>query len=232
MSLPAEAATTGPAPEYRTRRRRRKEARPSELTAAALALFVEKGFAGTRLEDIALHAGVAKGTLYLYFDSKEALFRAVIEEGMVAVLAAAEQRLSDFQGSAGDLLQQLLCTWWEQIGCTPLAGVTKLIACESKNFPEVAHYYHEQVLERGRALLRTALRRGMVSGEFRRMDVEAAIDVIMAPLLMLAISRFSLSFCCQESTPETYLQTHFDLLLHGLRSAASERAAPLEGNGE
>lgn len=232
MSHPAAAAITSPTPDHRTPRRRRKEARPSELTAAALALFVEKGFAGTRLDDIAMRAGVSKGTLYLYFDSKEALFKAVIEEGMVAVLATAEQRLSGFQGSATDLLQQLLSAWWEQIGCTPMAGVTKLIACESRNFPEVAHYYHEQVLARGRALLRTTLQRGVASGEFRRMDVEATIDVIMAPLLMLAISRFSLSFCCQENTPETYLQTHFSLLLHGLRSAASERAVPPEGNGE
>ena len=105
MKLPAAHPLSDAAPDGRPPRRRRKEARPSELTAAALALFVEKGFAGTRLEDVAARAGVSKGTLYLYFESKEALFKAVIEEGMVAALAAAEQRLSDFQGSAAELLR-------------------------------------------------------------------------------------------------------------------------------
>ena len=71
-------------------RKRRKEARPSELTAAALGLFVEKGFAATRLEEVAIRAGVSKGTLYLYFDSKEALFKAVIQEGIVPVVAEGE----------------------------------------------------------------------------------------------------------------------------------------------
>jgi AcrR family transcriptional regulator len=182
---------------------------PFRADAAALALFVEKGFAATRLDDVAARAGVSKGTLYLYFESKEALFKAVIEEGMVAALAAAEERLSDYQGSAAELLHELLLGWWEQIGQTPMAGVTKLIACESRNFPEVAQYYHERVISRGRALLRTTLQRGIASGEFRPVDVEAAIDVIIAPLLMLAISRFSLRLAGRRCRPETYLRDAF-----------------------
>lgn len=200
-------------------RRRRKDARPSELTAAALALFVDKGFAATRLDDVAARAGVSKGTLYLYFSSKEALFKAVIEDGMVAALAAAEERLAGFHGSAADLLHELLLGWWQQIGRTAMAGVTKLIISESRNFPEVAQYYHERVITRGRALLRHALERGIGSGEFRPLNVEAAIDVIIAPLLMLAISRFSLRLCGPQVAPETYLETHFELLLQGLRGA-------------
>ena len=70
-------------------RKRRKEARPSELLAAALELFVEKGFAATRLEDVASRAGVAKGTLYLYYENKEALFKAVIQEGVIPVIVDA-----------------------------------------------------------------------------------------------------------------------------------------------
>lgn len=210
LPLPSSAAVDSQA------RRRRKGARPAELTAAALELFVEKGFAATRLDDVAVRAGVSKGTLYLYFSSKEALFKAVIEDGMVAVLAAAEEELSDYQGSAADLLRQLLHGWWERIGRTSMAGVTKLIISESSNFPEVAQFYHDRVITRGRALLRGALQRGISSGEFRRVDVEAAIDVIMAPLLILAISRFSLRFCGQNRGPEAYLDAHCDLLLHGL----------------
>jgi AcrR family transcriptional regulator len=208
-----------PLPESRLPRRRRKEARPSELTAAALDLFVEKGFAATRLDDVAAHAGVSKGTLYLYFDSKEALFKAVVEEGIVPALAAAEQRLAEHEGTSVELLRHLLFGWWEQVGATKLAGVTKLIVSESRNFPEIAQYYHDRVIVRGRALLREVLQRGIASGEFRPLAVETAIDVIIAPLLMLAIWRFSLCFCGQESNPEAYLQTHFDLLVQGLRPA-------------
>jgi AcrR family transcriptional regulator len=208
-----------PLPESRLPRRRRKEARPSELTAAALDLFVEKGFAATRLDDVAAHAGVSKGTLYLYFDSKEALFKAVVEEGIVPALAAAEQRLAEHEGTSVELLRHLLFGWWEQVGATKLAGVTKLIVSESRNFPEIAQYYHDRVIVRGRALLREVLQRGIASGEFRSLAVETAIDVIIAPLLMLAIWRFSLCFCGQESNPEAYLQTHFDLLVQGLRPA-------------
>lgn len=208
----------------RAQRRRRKEARPSELIAAALELFAEKGFSGTRLDDVATRAGVSKGTLYLYFDSKEALFKAVVEEGIVTVLIAAEQRLADYSGSASELLREMLFRWWEHIGSTPLAGVTKLITAESRNFPEIARFYQEQVIARGRALLRSALRRGIDRGEFRDLDVETAIDLVIAPLLMLAISRFSLGFCAAHTSPEGYLCMHFDLLINGLsrKSAAGD----------
>jgi AcrR family transcriptional regulator len=203
-------------------RRRRKDARPSELTSAALDLFVEKGFSATRLDDVAARAGVSKGTLYLYFDSKEALFKAVIEEGIVPTLAAAEQRVAVFDGSAVELLRHLLFGWWQEIGATRLAGVPKLIISESRNFPEVAQYYHDKVIVRSRALLRSALERGIERGEFRRLDVETAIDVIIAPLLMLVIWRFSLGFCKQQSDPQTYLETHFNLLVHGLSAAGCD----------
>lgn len=202
----------------RAPRRRRKDARPSELTAAALELFVDKGFAATRLDDVAARAGVSKGTLYLYFDSKEALFKAVIEEGIVPTLAAAELQLAEHHGSSVALLRKLLFGWWQHIGGTRLAGVPKLIISESRNFPELAQYYHDKVIVRGRALLRSVLQRGIASGEFRALDVETAIDVIIAPLLMLVIWRYSLRFCGREIDPETYLGTHFDLLVNGLRA--------------
>ena len=197
-------------------RRRRKEARPGELTAAALDLFVEKGFAATRLDDVALRAGVSKGTLYLYFDSKEALFKAVVEEGIVPFLVAAEQKTAEYEGATIDLLRSLLFGWWEQIGATRLASVTKLVISESHNFPEVARYYHDRVVLRGSALLRNVLQRGIERGEFRPIDVDSAVQVMFAPLLMVVVWRFSFHACGAETDPETFLQTHFDLLARGL----------------
>jgi AcrR family transcriptional regulator len=212
MPMPtAVAASVAASP-----RRRRKDERPAELMAAALELFVEKGFAATRLDDVAARAGVSKGTLYLYFDSKEALFKAVVEQGIVPLFVAAEQQMDEFTGSSAELLRHLLFGWWQQIGATPLAGLAKLIIAEAHNFPELAQYYHDQVIVRGRALLGTVLQRGRASGEFRTLEVEAVIDVIFAPLLMLVVWRSSLCSCGRAIDPDTFLQTHFDLLVHGL----------------
>lgn len=210
-----EAAITAVVPT----RQRRKEARPAELMAAALDLFVERGFAATKLDDIAARAGVSKGTLYLYFASKEELFKAVIQQGILPVLDQGEMMLAQHQGDARSLLQGLLLRWWDMVGATPLAGIPKLMIAEAGNFPEVAQYYYEHVIVRGRDLLRQALQRGVAAGEFRALDVESAIDVIFAPLLMLTIWRHSLGpSACGKQDPETYLRTHIALLLNGLEN--------------
>ena len=216
MHTSPEIAAAKALPDLSGSRRRRKDARPSELTAAALDLFVERGFAATRLDDVAARAGVSKGTLYLYFESKEALFKAVIEEAIVPLLAAAEDEIAAYRGDSVDLLRRLLFGWWEQIGATRLAGVPKLLIAEARNFPSVAQYYHDTVLVRGRALLRTLLQRGIERGEFRTLDLETAIDVIYAPLMMLVVWRSSMRFCARDTDPATYLKTHFDLLVQGL----------------
>lgn len=203
-----------------TPRRRRKEARPQELTAAALALFTERGFAATRLEDVAARAGVSKGTLYLYFDSKEALFEAVIREGMIPAMNEGRTMLEEHQGSAAELLRCLLLGWWELLGESELGGVPKLMVSEAGNFPKVAVYYRENVIDPGRALLREALQRGVAQGEFRPLqDLAMAVDVIFAPILMLAVWRHSIGPCCaeEERDPVRFLETHFDLLINGLR---------------
>lgn len=210
-------------PNHTPLRKRRKEARPSELTAAALLLFVEKGFSATRLEDIAARAGVSKGTLYLYFDSKEALFKAVIREGILPIVAENENIAAQHTGNSFDLLKKLLDNWWSKIGQTSFAGISKLMVAEARNFPEVAQYYHENVIRRGRALVGSALQRGMSAGEFRRMDVETTIDVILAPILMRLIWRFSLAPCQSDAgNSSLYLQIHMDILHHGLRADALE----------
>ena len=195
------------------------------MTAAALELFVEKGFAATRLDDVAARAGVSKGTLYLYFDSKEALFRAVIQEGVVPVLDAADEVMQNFTGSNAELMRQLMATWWRLIGNTHLGGLPKLMISEARNFPEVAAYYHDAVISRGRDLVKRVLQRGIDAGEFRAMPLDTAADVLFAPMLMLAIWRHSLDACgVVARDPEVYIKTHFDLALHGLLQ--NEDAAP------
>ncbi|HEX4858952.1 MAG TPA: TetR/AcrR family transcriptional regulator, partial [Usitatibacteraceae bacterium] len=153
---------------------RRKDARPGELLAAALDLFVEKGFAATRLEDVARRAGVSKGTLYLYFDSKEELFKAVIRESYLPSLMHGESLLKDFTGSAEQLLRAFLRMWWDEVGETKQAGLTKLVIAEAGNFPEIARFYHDEVIQRANALLRHAIERGVQSGEFQPVNEQYA----------------------------------------------------------
>ena len=224
MPLALAPADTTP-PASRQPRRRRKEARPQELIQAALELFVSKGYAATRLEDVAARAGVSKGALYLYFDNKEALFEAVIREGIVPTLDAGEALLAAYQGDSAGLVRALLFTWWERVGATPLAGVIKLMISEAGNFPAVAQYYYDNVIVRGRRLMAEALQRGVASGEFRQIDVPMTIEVVFSPLLMLVIWRYSLAPCHPDGglDPYRYLECHVGLVLDGLKNNGTTR---------
>jgi AcrR family transcriptional regulator len=206
-------------PKATPRWSRRKEARPAELLQAALGLFVERGFAATRLDDVARRAGVSKGTLYLYFDSKEDLFKAAVREGLVPALERGEQMLEQHQGSAADLLRSLIRGWWELIGNTPYGGIPKLMISECRNFPDLASFYHDEVISRGNCLIAAALERGMQSGEFRRVDIEHLTRLVLAPLVLLVVWRHSFDFCSSSQLdPDRYIDSHLDLLLDGLRA--------------
>lgn len=196
---------------------RRKEARPQELLDAALDLFVERGYASTRLDDVAARAGVSKGTLYLYFTNKEELFKAVIRENVLPLLGDAETRFGQFAGSSADMLRAFVFEWWEKLGNTKLSGITKLMMAEANNFPEVAQYYHDEVIMRGQQMIVQILNRGIASGEFRAINVESSMNVVCAPVLMLMMWKHSFSACNKEALePRAYLDSFLDLFLHGL----------------
>ena len=196
---------------------RRKDARPGELASAALELFVERGFAATRLEDVAKRAGVSKGTLYLYFDSKEDLFKAVVREGIVSRIVEFEDRMRAYQGSSADLMRLLVKTWWQKIGSTKLAGISKLMMSEAGNFQELASFYHAEVIVRGLALFTAAIQRGIDSGEFRPVELAHTPHICAAPVLMLMLWRNSFDLCgIEKMDPDAYLVTHTDMLVRGL----------------
>lgn len=208
-------------------RRRRKEARPSELIAAALSLFSEQGYAATRLEQVAARAGVSKGTLYLYFDSKEALFKAVISEGIVPVMAQGEALYEQFRDDPVRLLREILNGWWALIGATELAGVPKLMISEARNFPAIARYYHDEVIARGRAVVGNALELGIERGLIRPVNVAATVHVLISPLIMLSVWRSSFAVCDPEACrPEAFLPAYFDLVLNGLLVASPAGEKP------
>ncbi len=208
-------------PKTKPRWERRKDARPQELLAAALDLFVERGYAATRLDEVAARAGVSKGTLYLYFENKEELFKAVVRENMVPPLADAEELIARFEGHSSELLRQCIHGWWEKIGATRLSGISKLMMAESGNFPDVARFYHEEVVSRGEALIRHIIMRGIALDEFRPVDPATATRVVVAPVLMLMMWQHSMHSCHLDPVePATFLDCLVDLLTRGFELPA------------
>ena len=201
------------------RRERRKEARPGELLEAALDLFVEKGFAATRAEEVAARAGVSKGTLFLYFQSKEELFKAVVRESLGRQVTAGAAEVSAYAGPTGDLLRHLMQQWWSRYGATKASGISKLIISEASNFPEIAAFYQQEVVIPGTELIRRVLQRGIDRGEFRELDMPHAVFAVWAPLLFLVMWKHSMASCAmaqQQIDPETFIAQHADLMVRGL----------------
>jgi len=201
------------------KRERRKEARPGELLDAALDLFVEKGFAATRSEEGAVRAGVSKGTLFLYFPSKEELFKAVVRENMVRHQTEGAEEIARFEGPTAELLQYLMLEWWRRYGATKASGISKLVMSEASNFPDLARFFQDEVVTPGHAMIRSVLQRGVDRGEFRAVDLDLTVHSVLAPLLFLVTWKHSMAPCCpstQQIDPETFIRHHTDLLVRGL----------------
>lgn len=202
-------------------RQRRKEARPQELLDAALGLFVEKGFAATRSEEVAARAGVSKGTLYLYYPSKEELLKAVVRENLAGLIAEGSDIAEQFEGSASELVGVLLQTWWERVGDTPASGIFKIIITEAGNFPDFARFYVEEVIQPAHVLFEKVLQRGIASGEFRPVQLHDAVHVLLFPMLMLCLHKHSLGACHGDEAamdPRRFIATHVDVVLRGLQA--------------
>jgi len=201
-----------------TRWRRRKEARPDEILAAALASFAERGFAATRLEDVAARAGISKGTLYLYFKGKEELFEAVVRATLLPNLARIEALAACFEGPSAILLERLLLTIAGVVN-SQVGAIPKLVIAEAGNFPDLARFYLDEVVRRGLRLIGTILRRGIERGEFRAVDVDHAVFCVIAPMLIAALWKNSLEpYDRAPMDTEALVRTHLDLLLRGLET--------------
>ncbi|TAJ94850.1 MAG: TetR/AcrR family transcriptional regulator [Reyranella sp.] len=197
---------------------RRPEDRAAEIARAALELFVTRGFAATKLEDVARQASVSKGLPYLYFKNKEELFKAVIAEAIAGPLAQANDVIDRFEGTSEELLRALVAGFraFEE---TPAGGVVKLILAEAGNFPDVAKFYCTHFDVRGRDLFIRTLRRGVESGEFRPLpDLETTAIVILQPLAMFSVWKRSLApFDPSEVDGDRFYTAYLDFVLKGLR---------------
>ena len=219
--------------KVRAKRERRKDARPGELLDAALELFVEKGFAATRAEEVAKRAGVSKGTLFLYFSSKEELFKAVVRENLSGQFTQWNAMFDSFPGTTPEMLKFCMHSWWERIGSTKASGITKLMMSEAGNFPELAEFYKAEVIRPGNLLIQRLIQRGIDRGEFRPIDAKKAVYVVMAPMLFLALWTHSfgaLHDASEQLDPEDFLATQLDALLHGLCVSAKPASSdPAQG---
>jgi TetR/AcrR family transcriptional regulator len=201
------------------KRERRKEARPGELLDAALSLFVEKGFAATRVEEVAARAGVSKGTLFLYFPSKEELFKAVVRETIAGRFDEWNAEFDRFEGDSAAMLRFCMHAWWERIGMTAASGITKLVMSEAGMFPELAAFYQEEVIGPGHDLLKRILKRGIDRGEIRPMDIEYGVYSLISPMIFLLMWKHSMAPCCpatQQLEPLSFIDSQLNLLLGGM----------------
>ena len=191
---------------------------------AALDLFVEKGFAATRAEEVAARAGVSKGTLFLYFQSKEELFKAVIRDNISGRFQEWNAEFETFEGSSAEMIAYCVNVWWNRVGATKASGITKLMISEARNFPEVTAFYQKEVVEPGQTLIRRILQRGIDRGEFRAgLDLDYAIYSIVAPMIFLIMSKHSMGACLardMDISPEKYIASQIDIILNGVVAPA------------
>lgn len=205
---------------------RRKEARPAEILEAAMHEFTERGYAATRLEDIARRAGCTKGTIFLYFDTKEDLLEAVVRDTVLPQVQDVEAIVAAHSGTYRDLLLQVMHARWNALVNSRQSGLPKLMLAEAANFPELARFHFEEVVLRLHALVVRVLRAGIASGEFRDHDPELVARVAMAPILTASLWKHSQGWHSGKwyggpgAKTDEYLETSLDLLLRGLARAA------------
>jgi AcrR family transcriptional regulator len=164
--------------------RRRKAARPGEIVEAAMQVFAEKGFAAARLDDIAARAGVSKGALYLYFETKEDLFRAVVDQAIAPNLEGVWTAIAAHPGPLPDLLRTLAGRITALIGALPVGGVVKMVIGEAGNFPELARVWHDQLISHLLDALTEAVRKAQARGEVRAGDPRVYAIQVVGPILL------------------------------------------------
>lgn len=199
-----------------TPRQRRKEARPGEIVAAALELFLTKGFAATKIDDVARTAGVTKGTVYLYYPSKEALFQAAVRETVTPNINRASEAMAMTGQSATAQLRSAIGQWAESIGeCR--GSLLKLLITEAGNFPELADFYFDEVVKPAQTFIADIISNGIARGEFRAMDPASLARTLFAPIALANIWRYT--HTDSNATPIDFValaEFHLDVVLNGL----------------
>ncbi|MCH7502899.1 MAG: TetR/AcrR family transcriptional regulator [Proteobacteria bacterium] len=198
------------------RYRRRKEDRPDEITAAALSAFAENGYAATRVEEVAKRAGISKGLLYLYFKTKEELFKAVIRSVVIPRVDALELALDQSTLSAEAFLRGPMLQFMQGIPGSPVGIVVRLMIAEAHRHPDLVDYYWQNVVSRGLAALQRILDRGVENGEFRRTAVNELPHLLIAPVIFSVI--WKLLFENRSLDTDRLIECHIDMILNDIKA--------------
>ena len=204
-------------PAKQPRWQRRAEDRPREICAAALDIFAEKGFAAARLDEIARRAGVSKGTLYLYFHSKEDLFRAVVRDTVAPNIELVRGIVDSVDVPFADIVRALLPRFAVLAQSVRVGAVAKMVIGESRNFPELAKVWHDEVVSKMLAILGTLIRRAQQRGEVRSGDPRLHAMSLMGAMLMGVLWRETLEPVGGEPLDlEALARQHAETVLHGM----------------
>ena len=200
-----------------SKREQQKEARRNAIIDAGFQEFVLQGFTATKLDDVAVRAGIGKGTIYLYFDSKESLFEEVIRKNLFPVRDEAEHFSAEFQGSATELLTLHFRRMYEILNQDKMPQLVALIMGEATRFPSLADFFFREMVSRNQELLRGIIKKGVESGEFRASFPMEFTQILIAPTMISALWR--LQFDAHSPLDfDKYAEAHIDFVLRGLNA--------------
>jgi AcrR family transcriptional regulator len=200
-----------PEPSYQ----RRKEERPQEITAAALKAFAENGYSATRVDDVAKRAGVSKGLLYLYFKTKEELFKSVIRSFVIPRIDALTSVIEKSDMSSEAFLRGPFLEFAKKMPGSPISVIVRLMVAEGPKHPDLVQFYWDNVVSRGMAAINELLERGVRNGEFKKSVVSTQPELFMMPVVFSVI--FTLLFGEKTIDTDRLIETQIDLLITHLK---------------
>jgi AcrR family transcriptional regulator len=200
-------------------RQRRKEDRPGEILQAAVEEFAEYGFGAAKIENIAKRCGVAKGTVYLYYATKEDLFEALVRDRIKPFIGQVDAMVSMWPGSSSDLLRKLVGMFYsEMIEDDERRMVLRILISEGGRFEHLAKFYYDEVLSGARRLLSQVIQNGIASGEFRDTPIAKEPRVIVGPAIFAAVWKMTFDKAEKLKTKQ-WMEAHIDLVVHGLKKS-------------
>jgi AcrR family transcriptional regulator len=175
-----------PPPRPPSNRAARAAERREAIIEAALDEFIARGYAATRLDDVAKRAGVAKGTIYLHFKDKEALFQELVRTALVPLIGrlAAPPPAG---GSVRAALESFAQTFAQEVVTTRRGDIVRLIIAEGARFPSVADFYYREVVSRGMAGMRALIELAIARGEIRNEALARFPQIVVAPAIVAVI---------------------------------------------
>src|SRR3954468_2304757 len=211
-----KAPTKTPAKPASNRAERAAERR-SAIIEAAMDEFIAQGFAATRLDDVAKRAGVAKGTIYLHFKDKEALFEELIRTAIVPLVTRLGAPPAA-GGSVRDMIESFAHTFIEEVAKTKRGDIVRLIVAEGPRFPDLADFYYREVVARGLAGMRALIELGIARGEISQQNLARFPQLLVAPAIVAVIWQSLFSKHAPLDANEMF-RVHLDLIFGERRTA-------------